>query len=346
MYAGICSEGIGGTQSPPPWEGHEVILDQFTNRTAAVMLSALETEANLYMLSMTTCVAGGGRGRAFQLWSFFRSDAFRRLKYWVLGGRFFRRLATQNYGCGRVALGERNSYNFPICWITVDWTEADFQLWLGSDTYLPFADASQDVMYAAHMLEHVEEEALAHLLKEVARVLKPGGAIRIEVPDTDKLVAAYRANDRDLLDMFRASREQLVHELPHLGEKYLEDHVTVLGEIANYIDRDVHEGHIPVYAPKAEFERHLSEGLAPLNAWAQSLKTPAQRRSGGHSNALNFDRLSQALYDAGFREVRRTTLGRTSIPRLRLGRGWRRIFDCVPEVPARSTYSLYVEAIV
>jgi hypothetical protein len=192
------------------------------------------------------------------------------------------------------------------------------------------------------MLEHVEEDVLLAVLGEAFRILKPGGAIRIEVPDAEKLVTAYRSNDRRVLDYFRASRKLLVHSSPVLGEKYLEDHLTVLGEVANYFEGDL--GHIPVYAPKDEFDRRLAKGLESFNRWAQSLKTDAQRHSGGHSNALTYERLERALKIAGFRLVHRKDIGKTSIPSLRLGRGWRRIYDSVPETPERSFYSLYVEA--
>ena len=81
-----------------------------------------------------------------------------------------------------------------------------------------------------------------------------------------------------------------------------------------------------------------------FNAWAQGLKTGAQRQSGGHANALTYEKLAFLLRRAGFREVRRARYGRTEITGLRLGRGIARLYDAVPEVAERSFYSLYIEA--
>jgi SAM-dependent methyltransferase len=276
--------------------------------------------------------------------SALRTPAFRALKYRILGSGFFRRLLTSNYSSGLVALGERNSYAFPMRWITVDWSQADFSFWFSHDSRLPFTDNSQRIVYSSHMMEHVKDDALAQLFQEIHRVLAPGGAVRIEVPDADKLVAAYRANDRIMLNYFREGRLDLVSRFPALGDRYLEDHLTVLGEIANYIDYTDGAVHIPVYASRETFERELEKGLTSFNAWAQSLKTPDQRETGGHANALTASKMETMLHVAGFAQVKLATYGQTAIPALRLGRGWRRVFDSVPETVSRAFYSLYIEA--
>lgn len=60
---------------------------------------------------------------------------------------------------------------------------------------LPFADASVDLCYSEHFLEHLyPEEAVDHL-REVARILKPGGVYRIVVPDTVKFFRKYIEGD-------------------------------------------------------------------------------------------------------------------------------------------------------
>lgn len=45
----------------------------------------------------------------------------------------------------------------------------------GSVTLLPFADASFDVAVSGHVLKHLPDWGLARMLREVRRVLKPGG---------------------------------------------------------------------------------------------------------------------------------------------------------------------------
>lgn len=45
---------------------------------------------------------------------------------------------------------------------------------------LPFADASYDIVYASHVLEHVPDDRAA--LREISRILRPGGLAILPVP--------------------------------------------------------------------------------------------------------------------------------------------------------------------
>lgn len=57
---------------------------------------------------------------------------------------------------------------------------------LGTEAYpLPYPDASVDEIRASHILEHFDFRQSQAALKEWCRVLKPGGRIRIAVPDID-----------------------------------------------------------------------------------------------------------------------------------------------------------------
>jgi len=49
--------------------------------------------------------------------------------------------------------------------------------------HIPHADGSVDVVYASHMLEHLDRDEAARFLREVWRVLVRGGIIRLVVPD-------------------------------------------------------------------------------------------------------------------------------------------------------------------
>lgn len=50
---------------------------------------------------------------------------------------------------------------------------------------LPFPDASFDLLYAAHVLEHFPHAEVPSILAEWRRVLKPGGELLVAVPDLD-----------------------------------------------------------------------------------------------------------------------------------------------------------------
>src|ERR1051326_2208138 len=48
---------------------------------------------------------------------------------------------------------------------------------------LPFAENSISAVYASHVLEHLYRSQAVALLSECKRVLKPGGVLRLVVPD-------------------------------------------------------------------------------------------------------------------------------------------------------------------
>jgi len=56
---------------------------------------------------------------------------------------------------------------------------------------IPLPDASADFAFASHFLEHLSKAHGEQLLRETLRVLKPGGVVRVAVPDLDVFVAAY-----------------------------------------------------------------------------------------------------------------------------------------------------------
>ncbi len=62
---------------------------------------------------------------------------------------------------------------------------------------LPFADDSVDFVYSSHVVEHFHREGAERLLAEVQRILRPGGCVRICVPDLAHAVDLYRAGSRE-----------------------------------------------------------------------------------------------------------------------------------------------------
>jgi len=62
-------------------------------------------------------------------------------------------------------------------------------------------DHSIDLVYMSHVLEHVGHRELHQTLSEFRRVLKPGGTVRISVPDFDKMIEIYRHTGNDVLSI-------------------------------------------------------------------------------------------------------------------------------------------------
>jgi predicted SAM-dependent methyltransferase len=56
---------------------------------------------------------------------------------------------------------------------------------------LPFADATVDLLYSSHFLEHVPSIKVTGFLAECFRILKPGGRIRLVLPDLEEICKTY-----------------------------------------------------------------------------------------------------------------------------------------------------------
>ena len=62
---------------------------------------------------------------------------------------------------------------------------------------LPLADDSIDYAVSIHALPELPMGDLVPALRELRRVLKPGGVLRLALPDLDRGIKAYLANDKD-----------------------------------------------------------------------------------------------------------------------------------------------------
>lgn len=56
---------------------------------------------------------------------------------------------------------------------------------------IPVENGCAEVVYASHLLEHLDAHEVARFLQEVRRILAPGGVIRLVVPDLQRMVARY-----------------------------------------------------------------------------------------------------------------------------------------------------------
>src|SRR5262249_15987965 len=88
-----------------------------------------------------------------------------------------------NVGCGR---------RFHPSWVNIDIQSSDPQV-TAHDIRggLGFPDASFEVVYHSHVLEHLAPHDGLQLLRECYRVLKPGGTIRVAVPDLEQIARLY-----------------------------------------------------------------------------------------------------------------------------------------------------------
>ncbi|HEV2606560.1 MAG TPA: methyltransferase domain-containing protein [Xanthomonadaceae bacterium] len=96
-------------------------------------------------------------------------------------------------GCGKTHLAG---------WVNIDIYPAPLAMNLKWG--LPLPDGSARCVFFAHMLEHLfYPQEVMPVLENIRRVLAPGGVLRVVVPDVEKCIQAYVANDRDFFDSRR-----------------------------------------------------------------------------------------------------------------------------------------------
>jgi len=61
---------------------------------------------------------------------------------------------------------------------------------------LPFSSGTVDVFYSSHFFEHLFRDDALRLLKEMRIALKPGGIVRIAVPDLAHAIRLYEAGKK------------------------------------------------------------------------------------------------------------------------------------------------------
>lgn len=101
---------------------------------------------------------------------------------------------------------------------------------------LPFEDGTVDAVYASHVLEHLDFEEGTRLLRECRRVLKPGGVVRIVVPDLEDLCRFYLQRLNAVCERPSAKHETS-YDWAYL--QLLDQHVRRRsgGDLVEYLDR-------------------------------------------------------------------------------------------------------------
>lgn len=85
-------------------------------------------------------------------------------------------------GCG---------HNKPAGWLNTDITDHADVCFLDATTTFPMPDNVFEYAFSEHMIEHVSYEAGHVMLREIRRVLKPGGKVRIATPNLRNILALY-----------------------------------------------------------------------------------------------------------------------------------------------------------
>jgi predicted SAM-dependent methyltransferase len=100
-----------------------------------------------------------------------------------------------NLGCGPLGRpGWLNVDGFPVDRSVVE---------LDLRNPLPLGDGLVRHIHCEHFLEHLHAQDGLQLLSECFRVLKPGGSLRLILPDAGKYMQAYVADDQDFFFKLR-----------------------------------------------------------------------------------------------------------------------------------------------
>lgn len=73
--------------------------------------------------------------------------------------------------------------------------QPEFKYDLNSGAFFPFGDGDVDNYYSSHTLEHISPELIEFVLNQMHRTLKPGGLVRVVVPDVALAIRKYANGD-------------------------------------------------------------------------------------------------------------------------------------------------------
>ncbi len=91
-------------------------------------------------------------------------------------------------------------------WLNVDVAGSEYDVDLGGGR-LPWAEAAFEAAASEHVIEHLElKEQVLPLLRELHRVLKPGGELWLSCPDIEKICRSYL--DHRMVDLLEDRRKR------------------------------------------------------------------------------------------------------------------------------------------
>jgi predicted SAM-dependent methyltransferase len=264
-----------------------------------------------------------------------------------------------NLGCGS---------RFHKDWINYDFVSNNPQI-IATDlsSGIPEANNSVDVTYSSHVLEHFTKTQGVQFIQECYRILKPGGTIRIVVPDLEVIAKNYT--------------NKLQKAISHPSELAKEEYNWAILELLDQLVREISGGEMLEYWKKDHLINEeqivsrvghefsslrnnlLIKSKQNLNSSSNSeysIKNRVKRfllkkfhtseknvlagnfRNDGEVHKWMYDRfsLSELLIQSGFSNVKIKNAFESSIP------GWEKFsWLDVEEGESRKPDSLFIEAI-
>jgi predicted SAM-dependent methyltransferase len=226
-----------------------------------------------------------------------------------------------------------------------DWVNVDFRstgpgvIAHNLNHGVPFADSSFDAVYHSHLLEHFPKRYAPVFLQECFRVLKPGGIIRVAVPDLEQIARLYL----DLLEKALQDDKEAQKRYDWIMLEVFDQMVRNQpgGEMLNYWKQN------PMPAESFVIERLGSEvlnALAVLRNPANSGPTPEPEAGLGFEEELNANQIGQFRLSG---EIHQWMYDRYSLGALLRDAGFQNIRVCQADesdIPNFNSYRLDIEA--
>ena len=261
-----------------------------------------------------------------------------------------------NLGCG-------NHYHNE--WINVDFVK------IGKNVIahnlvngIPFATNYADVIYNSHVFEHFSKDGAVFFLSECWRVLKPGGIIRIVVPDLENIAREYISHLEGALLGDKTAQNNYEWIMLELYDQVVRNKsggmmVDYLRQPvisnANYIEgrisseyRSIRNSFNSSTNRKKKLSFNILEKLGTVRMKIAKLILGRQKniidigrfRISGENHLWMYDRfsLSKLLLKASFKEVKLVTAHSSSIPQ------WSKYNLDIVEEGVRFPSSLFIEA--
>jgi predicted SAM-dependent methyltransferase len=277
-----------------------------------------------------------------------------------------------NLGCG---------LRFHPEWTNVDFVAGDPSV-IAHDLRkgVPFGDGQFEVVYHSHVLEHFPKAGAELFLRECHRVLRPGGVIRIAVPDLERAARVYlqaleKAEEGDdawghnydwmVLELYdQTVRERSGGEMAaYLLQEEIPNKEFVIGRVGVEAERIIESAaQSREFVPAGALPPRPSPG-AILRRLYRLVRRPSSRREsiirrllgaeyellqvgrfrrGGEIHLWMYDRhsLARALRGAGFRDPRVVGAAESRLP------GWAGYhLDTEPDGTTYKPDSLFMEAV-
>jgi predicted SAM-dependent methyltransferase len=246
-----------------------------------------------------------------------------------------------NVGCGN---------KFHKAWVNVDMSSnsphvKSYNLLNG----IPFPDDQFDVVYHSQVLEHFSKEKAPSFARECFRVLKPGGIMRVVVPDLENIVREYikhlnenirNSNSQSeadydwiLLEMYDQTvrnysggqMAEFLRQPELINESYIIDRIGYVGRTIRNSYLTAENSMQPTSNLTGVMKKVKSAGVRKIIRYiigriSSSIYSEAKRigqfRLSGEIHMWMYDRfsLSRLLKEVGFEEIEIKTPYESSIP--------------------------------